>query len=205
MSFLEEPRLDPMITKGAKSTIKWSRTKVYTHGGRLKQNFDWTTAKHILDLSYRPRPAAQYEALRDFFYIVMAGAHEGFRAKDWSNYLLTQDNSSLSLVSGSDFQINRLHTVGVNTYLHPIKKPVEDSITVIRNRASVITVASATVDYETGIVTVSGHVEGDTYTAEGEYDTPVTFVDDEWVTNLEVSTENLWLSPEPIQLEEIRL
>jgi uncharacterized protein (TIGR02217 family) len=204
MSFLEV-QLDPLITKGATSTVKWSRTKVYTHGGRLKQNFDWTTAKHILDLSYTARPAAQYEALRDFFYIVMAGAHEGFRAKDWSNYLLTQDNSSLSLVSGSDFQINRLHTVGVNTYLHPIKKPVEDSITVIRNRASVITVASATVDYETGIVTVSGHVEGDTYTAEGEYDTPVTFVDDEWVTNLEVSTENLWLSPEPIQLEEIRL
>jgi uncharacterized protein (TIGR02217 family) len=201
MAFLEE-QLDPLITKGAKSTIEWKRTKVYAHSGRLRQNFDWSTAKHVLDLSYRARPAAQYEALRDFFMVVMSGAYEGFRAKDWSNYELTQDNSSLVLVSGATYQIHRRHAVGVIEYLHPIKKPT-GTITVIRNRASVISVASASVDETTGIATIGGHIEGDTYTAEGEYDTPVTFADDEWVTNLEVSTADLWLSPEPIRLEEI--
>jgi uncharacterized protein (TIGR02217 family) len=201
MAFLES-QLDPLITKGAKSTIEWSRTKVYTHGGLLRQNFNWSTAKHFLDLSYRARPAAQYEALRDFFMVVMAGAYEGFRAKDWSNYELTQDNSELVLVTGSDYQIHRKHSAGGQEYLHPIKKPT-GTVTIIRNRSSVITVASATVDNETGIATIGGHVGGDTYTAECEYDTPVTFEGDEWVTNLEVSTADLWLSPEPIRLEEI--
>jgi uncharacterized protein (TIGR02217 family) len=205
MAFLETSALDYNITKGARSTVQFQRTKTYTKGGKLKQHFDWSTAKHVLDLSYRLRPKADYDTLRNFFYIVMAGAYEGFRARDWSNYELTQDNSSLTLISGSDFQINRLHEVGEVQYLHPIYKPVDDSVTVIRNRASVITVAGASVDYETGIATISGHVEGDTYTAEGEFDLPVTFVADEWVSNLEVSTDNLWMNAEPITLEEVRL
>jgi hypothetical protein len=186
MAFLETPALDYNITKGARSTVQFQRTKTYTKGGRLKQHFDWDTAKHVLDLSYRLRPKAEYDELRDFFYVVMAGAYEGFRARDWSNYQLTQENSSLTLVTGSDYQINRLHTI-------------------IRNRASVISVAGATIDYETGIATISGHSSGDTYTAEGEFDLPMTFVSDDWVSNLEVSTDNLWMNPEPIKLEEVPL
>jgi hypothetical protein len=195
MAFLETPALDYNITKGARSTVQFQRTKTYTKGGRLKQHFDWDTAKHVLDLSYRLRPKAEYDELRDFFYIVMSGAYEGFRA---------QDNSSLSLISGSDYQINRLHSVGAVQYLHPIKKPIE-SVDIIRNRSGVITVASATIDYETGIATISGHVGGDTYSAEGEFDLPVTFVSDDWVSNLEVSTDNLWMNPEAIKLEEVLL
>jgi uncharacterized protein (TIGR02217 family) len=205
MAFLETPPLDYNITKGARSTVQFQRTKTYTKGGKLKQHFDWSTAKHILDLSYRLRPKSDYDELRDFFYVVMAGAHEGFRARDWSNYLLTQQNSTLTIITGSDYQINRLHGVGASQYLHPIYKPVDESITVIRNRSSTISVASATVDYETGIATISGHVSGDTYTCEGEFDLPVTFVSDDWVSNLEVSTDNLWMNPEPIKLEEIDL
>jgi uncharacterized protein (TIGR02217 family) len=205
MAFLETPALDYNITKGARSTVQFQRTKTYTKGGRLKQHFDWDTAKHVLDLSYRLRPKAEYDELRDFFYVVMAGAYEGFRARDWSNYQLTQENSSLTLVTGSDYQINRLHTVGAVSYLHPIYKPVDESITIIRNRASVISVAGATIDYETGIATISGHSSGDTYTAEGEFDLPMTFVSDDWVSNLEVSTDNLWMNPEPIKLEEVPL
>jgi uncharacterized protein (TIGR02217 family) len=204
MAFLETPALDYNITKGARSTVQFQRTKTYTKGGKLKQHFDWSTAKHALDLSYRLRPKADYDELRDFFYVVMAGAYEGFRARDWSNYQLTQENSSLSLISGSDYQINRLHSVGAVQYLHPIKKPIE-SVDIIRNRSGVITVASATVDYETGIATISGHVGGDTYSAEGEFDLPVTFVSDDWVSNLEVSTDNLWMNPEAIKLEEVPL
>jgi uncharacterized protein (TIGR02217 family) len=204
MAFLETTPLDYNITKGARSTVQFQRTKTYTKGGKLKQHFDWSTAKHVLDLSYRLRPKADYDTLRDFFYVVMAGAYEGFRARDWSNYELTQDNSSLSLISGSDYQINRLHTVGAVEYLHPITKPIS-AVTIIRNRSGAITTASATIDYTTGIATISGHVGGDTYSAEGEFDLPVTFASDDWVSNLEVSTEDLWLNPEPIKLEEVLL
>jgi uncharacterized protein (TIGR02217 family) len=202
MAFLETPRLDPLITHGARSEVEFSRTKTYAFGGRLKQNFNWAKARHTLTLSYRPRPLEHYDELRDFFYNIMGGAYEGFRAKDWSNYLLTQDNSSLTLVTGSTFQINRLHTAGAVTYLHPIKKPV-DGIVIKRNRSSAITTAGATVDNETGIATISGHLDGDTYTAEGEFDLPVTFESDRWVTSLQGTSDNLWLSPEPIKLEEI--
>jgi hypothetical protein len=39
-------------------------------------------------------------------------------------------------------------------------------------------VASATVDTTTGLATIAGHVNGDTYTWVGEFDVPVAFADD---------------------------
>jgi hypothetical protein len=68
-----------------------------------------------------------------------------------------------------------------------------------------IVAADAVVDYTTGIVALSSHIGGDTYTAEGEFDIPVTFVGDEWIGNFRGTSTDLWISPDPVLLEEIRL
>ncbi len=202
--FLEE-RLDPMVTQGCRSTVQFNRTKVYVKGGRLTQRFNWTNPKHQMDLAYRARPKLDYDKLLDFFYVVLANGYIGFRVKDWSNYQLTQENSSLSYITGSAWQIQRAHTVGGARYLRNVTKPVVDTINVFRTRGVSTTIVAAGIDHTTGIATISGDVAGDTYTAEGEFDIPMTFVDDAWVSNLEATAADLWLSPQPIMLEEILL
>jgi uncharacterized protein (TIGR02217 family) len=201
MTFLETPRLDPRITDGARSTTKWSRDKSYSIGGKLRQKFNWANAKHVLDVAYRPRQSADYFELVDLFNVVMANGLEGFRAKNWGDYLLTQTNSTLTFIDGTDFQIQRVHAFGAYEWLRNITKPI-DPVIIYRNG---IVAADAVVDYTTGIVALSSHIGGDTYTAEGEFDIPVTFVGDEWIGNFRGTSTDLWISPDPVLLEEIRL
>lgn len=201
MAFLETPRLDPAITDGARSTTQWSRDKSYSIGGKLRQKFNYANAKHVLDIAYRARPVAHFNELLDFFNVCMANGLEGFRAKDWSDYELTQTNSRLTLIDGTDFQIQRVHAVGGYEWLRNITKPI-DEVVIYRNG---IVAADAVVDYTTGIVALSSHIGGDEYTAEGEFDIPVTFVSDEWIANFRGTATDLWLSPDPVLLEEIRL
>ena len=203
-SFLNA-QLDPLITKGARCTILWSRTKIYTESGKLTQRFNWSKSKHEMNLSYRARPKSDYQLLLDFFYVVFGGAYIGFRVKDWTDFQLTRANSTLTFITGTTWQLQRKHTVASLTILRDIKKPVSASVLIYRTRSAVETLATASIDYTTGIVTVTGHVAGDTYAATGEFDVPMTFANDSWVTSLEVSTDNLWLAPEPILLEEVPL
>lgn len=200
MAGFHEVQLEPRITLGAFTTKVWNRTFTETIGGAFKQKFNRSYRLKKMQLEYRPRPLSEYETLSDLFDVVLGNQKIGFRAKDWGDFALTQANSSLTLVSGSDWQVCRKHTSGALTYLHPIKKPVLDSLVIWRNG---LAEATATIDYTTGIATISGHSEGDTYTAVGEFDIPVTFETDEWLTNLMVSTENLWLKPDSVVLREI--
>jgi uncharacterized protein (TIGR02217 family) len=203
MAFLEE-QLDPMITLGALTRKRWNRTLTDTIGGAFKQKFNWSTRLKWMSLEYRPRPLSEYETLADLFDVVLGNQYVGFRAKDWGDYQLTQTNSALSLILGSDWQINRIHKTATAQYLHPIKKPISGTIVIFRTRSSAVSVASASIDYTTGIATISGHVSGDTYTATGEFDIPLTFDSDEWTTNLKVSTRNLWLNPDTVVLRELK-
>lgn len=207
MTFLEAPRLDSKITHGAVSSVRWNRQKTYTASGKLTQDFRWANPKHEMDLSHGLRNAADYQVLLDFHYIVFSGGFEGFRVKDWRDYIATQQNTAMTATVGAtgDYQLQRKHVAGANQYLRDIKKPVVGTVVVWRNRAGAITTASATVDYTNGRVIVAAHIAGDTYTWTGEFDVPMTFVDDVWTGHLEVNTENLHVDSQSVQLEEIRL
>jgi uncharacterized protein (TIGR02217 family) len=158
-----------------------------------------------MDVSHGVRSAADYQTLLDFFYVVMFGAYSGFRVKDWRDYQATQANSMLTFITGSTWQLQRKHTAGAVSYLRNITKPVSATVVVKRTRSGVVSTASASIAYDTGIATIAGHAGGDTYTWEGEFDIPMTFVSDEWAGDLEVSTINLHVVSQPILLEEIRL
>jgi len=204
MTFLES-RIDTKITAGAKSIVRWNRDKAYTKSGHLSQQFNWSNAKHELDLSHGIRTREDFQTVLDFFYVVMAGGYTGFRVKDWRDYTASQTNSNLTFITGSTWQLQRKHTAGSGTYLRNITKPVASTAVVKRTKSGVVTTASASVDYTTGIATISGHTTGDTYTWEGEFDVPMTFVDDVWTSELEAGTVALWVSSQPIMLEEIRI
>jgi uncharacterized protein (TIGR02217 family) len=204
MNFLEA-QMDVRVTKGVTSTPTVpGRTKVYTHAGKLKQNYASSLPVHRYDAIHGLKSVEDFQSILDLWYVVHFTPYKGFRFKDWRDYRLTQSNSRLTFVSGSDWQINRLHAYGPAEFLRPIYKPVDGTIIVKRNRSGAISTATATIDSTTGIATISGHVSGDTYTCEGEFDMPVTFSDNEWRAELQGNTGNLFAVSGSIELEELK-
>lgn len=177
MAFLEQ-RINDAVSRGSKGGPRGRRSKVYVSNGRLRQVFEWSRALQQYDISYGIRTLDDLEAVRSLFYVVMFTPFEGFRFKDWNDYRLTQSTSRLDFVSGTEWQIKRLYTVGASSHARTITKPVTGSVTVYRTRSGVVSTATASVDSTTGLATIAGHSSGDTYTCAGEFDVPVTFADD---------------------------
>jgi uncharacterized protein (TIGR02217 family) len=204
MAFLEH-RISDAITRGSRGGPRGSRFKAYTRAGRLTQEFLRTRALQRYDVSYGIKTLENFEEIRDLFYVVMFGAYEGFRFKDWNDYQLTYDNSTLTLISGTDWQIGRLHAAGAGSFVREVYKLVA-APTIRRNRGGALSTASAVVDVNSGIATLSGHVDGDTYSALGEFDVPVTFEDDMLDTvEVDGNIRRILQRLPSIRLEEIRL
>lgn len=204
MSFLEE-RFDVRISMGGRGGPNFSTTKAYVPGGARLANKNWTYPLHRYDISQAVKTNAQFERVRAWFYNV-AGAFDGFRYKDWSDYkaTLAAANGTLSLITGAVYQLERLYSTSSRTFRRPIYKPVSGTVTVYRNG---IAIAPA-IDYTTGRVTVSGHTGGDVYTWAGEFDVPVAFVNDNMDAELvdKRAGDGEWLlSWGSIELEEIRV
>ncbi|MBA3588306.1 DUF2460 domain-containing protein [Methylibium sp.] len=205
MAFLEQ-QLDARITRDTTFTESVpGRSLIRLPNGRLSQNF--VSALPILrcELAHGIRTAANYQTVLDAWMVVNFTPYDGLRVKNWRDYTATQSNSKLTLVSGSNYQLQRRHVFGGVEMLRNIIKPVNNgALTVFRTRAGTVTTASATVDYATGIAAITGHVAGDTYTWLGEFDFPMTFSENEWSAALEVSVHNLHVVSGSITLEEVR-
>lgn len=203
MAFFEQ-RIDPRITVGAKGGPQWSTAVARLPSGRRYTNRNWQYPLHRYDVSHGVRSSADFEALRAFFMVVY-GRADGFRFKDWSDYRCTQATSSLTLVSGNDWQLNRVYAVGARSFVRPIRKPVAGTVVVYRTRASVVSQAAATIDAATGIAAITGHAGGDTYTWEGEFDVPVAFVSDFADVEIIGGGAALLSNWAGVQVEEIRV
>lgn len=174
MAFFEE-LFPERISKDAVGGPRFFTSKAYATSGQRITNRDAAMPLHEYSISHPPRTQEHFEELRAFFYVV-GGDADAFRFKDWSDYIATRSNSNLSLISGDQFQLNRLYTFGSRTFIRPISKPV-DGVIVFRNRGGAISQALAVVDSTTGKATVSGHQAGDAYVWEGYFHVPVAFKD----------------------------
>jgi uncharacterized protein (TIGR02217 family) len=211
MTFLER-RIPTAVRRhgtGGGPTAK--RRKVYNEsGGLVQQIFLRSAPLHRYRFDFGNKKLEDAEAVRDFFYVVMFGApggggYEGFRARDWNDYELTQTKSRLVNISGTEWQIYRVYAAGAAEYLRKVKKTEAGTEIIYRTRASVVSVATATVDEDTGIADISGHVGGDTYTCEANFDVPVTFESDDALANvaLDGNVEQILQSFGEIELEEL--
>jgi len=210
MTFLEA-RIPTGVRRGTSGGPTALRRKVYTEsGGLVQQVFLRSAPIQRYRFDFGNKLLEDAEAVRDFFYVVMFGApggggYEGFRARDWNDYELKQTNSRLVFITGSTWQIHRVYTAGPAEYLRRVKKTEAGTEVIYRTRAAVVTVATATVDEDTGIATISGHVGGDTYTCEAFFDVPVTFVSDDALASvaLDGNVEQILQSLGEIELEEL--
>lgn len=198
MAFLEA-RLDAKVTRSVQfiETVP-GRDLIRYQSGKLKQNFTAALPITRCELIHGLRSSADYQIVLDAWYIVMFTPYEGLRVKNWRDYIATRTNTSLTLITGSIYQLNRKHTFGGINFIRPIYKPVSGTVVVYDAGGTPLT---ASIDYATGRATVTGTPAS----WSGEFDLPMTFTDNEWSASLEVSTNNLHVFSGSIALEEIRL
>lgn len=200
MAFFED-RLSPRFTFGARGGPQWNTQVTKVDSGFRSANKKWLMPLHRYDLSECIRSNDDFEEVRAFFYNV-SGQFDGFRVKDWGDFQITFANraqrSSLASVSGS-WQLQRSYTKGIRTFNRPIYKPVSGSVVIYDSGGTPLT---ATVDYTTGLASVSGTP----VTWSGEFDVPVAFTSD--VMEVEITSKNqqagLLMSWPSVQVEEIR-
>jgi len=178
MAFFED-RFPDSIAQGATGGPRFKTSAVEVSGGARVANRDWSAPLHHFNVAQAIKTLAQFHTVRAFFWVVY-GAYDGFRFKDYSDYQAPDTRGVMTLVSGSDYQLGLNYTYGARTVRRTILKPVAGTVAVLRTRSAVVSniTGSSTVNTTTGVVTVSGHVSGDTYTWSGEFDVPVYFEDD---------------------------
>lgn len=193
MAFFEElfPR---RISRGAQGG------PVFATGGTEQPNGFRTTQRkrmwplHEWEVGHVLRTNADFEELRAWFYVV-CGRFEGFRFEDPADHLVTRPQSSLTLITGSTWQLNRTYTVGARVFARPIFKP-RAGVVIYDAGGSALT---ATVDTTTGIATVTGAP----VTWSGSFDVPVAFADDAAVFSL-LGSPQMYMQWKSIRLREIR-
>lgn len=189
-------RLSTRVERGAKGGPRnKGREKAYTRAGLLRQRMTASRPVHVWDVSHAGLGAQDFEDLRALWYVVNFAPHDGFLFRDWSDYQANQTNSALTLISGSNYQLNRSYTIGASTFKRKITRP--DSGVAIYSAGG--TLLTATVDTTTGIAAVTGTPS---YWV-GTFNVPVTFLEDDWVTELETTPAGVLPLPGPIRLEEV--
>lgn len=203
MSFFEQ--LFPEgVSEGAMGGPIWSTEVGSVRSGHRFTNRNYSMPLHRYDVSHALRQGDKLELLTAWVYVV-GGKADGFRYKDHRDFRATQDTGTLTLISGSNYQLNRTYTAFDRVFTRKIKKPVTGKVSVYRTRAMVTSLILPTIDYTTGIVTVSGHVGGDTYSWSGEFHVPVAFESDEAMFRLVATAGRTMAALPQINLKEIRI
>ncbi len=187
MAFIESPRFPEDISYGVTFGPEFSTTIAQTVGGQEIRNRNRTRALCVGECAHALKTKAQFDNLLKFFRS-MGGRFHAFRFKDWSDYACDVSQGTLTLVSGSSYQMNKVYQSAVGfSELRKITKPVSGTIAIFRTRSGTTTniTGSSTIDTTTGLVTITGHVSGDVYTWSGEFDVPCRFDTDRMAVNIE--------------------
>lgn len=173
MSFLETPRFPTNISYGATGGPRFFTDVAITDSGAESRNQVWSQTRARYDVSHAARIKSDYETVRDHFMAVRGRLH-GFRFKDWGDFQVTSSQGIFASLTATTFQMYRSYMVGTLTFNKKIVKPVSGTVTVTGG-------SSPSVDYTTGIVTVSS---GTPTAWAGEFDVPCRYDIDDIGTNL---------------------
>ena len=109
------------------------------------------------------------------------GGNGGFvevSGKDYLDFQCAAADSSMTLTVANVYQMGKRYGT-TNAWTRTITRPVSGTVTVYRTRSAVTsTITPTSIDYATGLVTVAGHVAGDTYTWAGQFNVPCRYAAD---------------------------
>lgn len=162
------------ISAGMRTVMRYMADTAYSQAGQRYTNLYDVEPVREWVFAHPPRSAADFLELRAFFLAVRG--IDSFLFKDWSDYMATTSNTSLTLISGSTYQMNRIYVAPGRTTVRPIYKPKAGAL-IYRTRSGVTTdiTGTSTVSTTTGQVVVASHVSGDTYTWAGFFYVPAYF------------------------------
>lgn len=170
LAFLESPRFGVEIRYGMRGGPEFNTDIVTVTSGAEHRNASWLDSRGRWQSGDDVYDRSEIEALSAFFRERM-GRAGGFRFKDWTDWEATITTGVLTAISGSTttMQLSKKYVNGANTIYRAIKKPVPGTVTLFDS--SNVEIASPTIDYTTGIVTISSG----TYKWTGEFDVPARF------------------------------
>lgn len=203
MAFFEE-LFPPRISREAEGGPRFINSKAYSASGQRITNREATYPLHEYTIAHPPKRQEDFEALRAFFYVV-GGDADAFRFKDWSDFLATDANTTLTAVAGvaNTWQLCRTYAFGSRMFVRPIAKPAK-GCKVQRMRAGVPSMLAVVPDISTGRVVIADHLADDSYRWTGTFHVPVAFKDPAAVWKV-LGGPKLITEWSGIELEEIRL
>ena len=167
------------------------RTEVVTlANGFEERNTPWTHSRRRYDAGVGLRSLDDIELMIAFFE-ARRGPLFGFRWKDWQDFRSCVSSgerhySDQMVATGdgstTEFQLTKTYASGGFEYVRPVKKPVQDTVSVGVDNVEAVDWA---IDLETGKIRfVTAPVDGAAITAGFEYDVPVRFAVDAIQTSM---------------------
>lgn len=179
MAFIESPRFPEDISFGVSFGPEFSTSIAENQAGNEFRNRNRIRGRCVGECSHALKTQTQITALLKFFRS-MGGKFHGFRFKDWADYTCSEAESLMieTETDSGQWQLYKTYEAAIGfSEIRKISKPVSGQVTIYRTRSSTKTniTGSSSINYTTGVVTITGHVAGDVYTWEGEFDVPCRF------------------------------
>lgn len=192
--FLESPRFPIDISYGSSGGPVYSTDVIEVSSGHEIRNQNWSQSRHEYDAAMGVVSEPYLSTLISFFH-VMAGQTNGFRYKDWGDYLscdlkatpasndqlLGVGDSTDGTDGTSTYQIIKSYTQGTITTERKIFKPISGTVLVEVNSILQGESTDYTIDYTTGVITfIAGSVPlaGENVNCGYEFDVPCRFGSD---------------------------
>lgn len=192
----------PRIAQNMEAGPGYIADQAWSQSGQRAFNLYDPLPLREYNLRHPVRKGADFEELVAFF--MATRGLDPFLFKDWSDYRATLENTSLTLITGAVYQMNRIYVAPLRTSVRPIYKPAAGAM-IWRTRSgstSDIT-GTSTIDFDTGEVEVAGHMVGDTYRWTGAFYVPVCFADPRAVWNV-IGTPGMLTEWSDLSLRESR-
>lgn len=171
------------IAQGTNGGPVYSTRVITMSSGAEVRIQNWEEAKLKYQIGYTANPT-DMDTIIAFFRNV-AGRAYAWRLKDWSDFqatMQTLDNTA----GGTTLALTKTYVYGAYSQIRRINKPCNNGTFHLYHNGVEVT-SGFTVDYTTGIVSVSGGVASGTWAWSGEFDVPVRFDQD----NLEFTQDNV--------------
>lgn len=162
------------IAFNARAEASWLTTLTILLSGFEATNQNWAQVRHQYDAGLAVRVASDYALVKEHFNL-MRGRAKSFPFTDPIDHHVAQADGVLTLVSGSNYQMHYRYGSGDDKYDRKITRPKNGAVTVYRTRSGSTSLITPTISYTTGVVTVTGHVSGDTYSWTGDFYVPCRY------------------------------
>ena len=198
--FIETPRFPDDISYGSAGGPAF-KTWVYEgHSGKEQRNIGWATSKARYDVSHAIKNKSDMDTLRSWFY-AMNGRAFGFRFKDWGDYELVDEQIGVGDGVTTVFPITKTYTIGANSYVRRIFKPIAPGLVVKVNGVTKTLTTDYTLDATTGKITFTSPVTSSlAVTVTCEFDVPVRFDTDQFNASHEGWLMESWSSIALVEL-----